>query len=516
MTKKYILGNILAAALGLVAMPVSATYPAGYYDSLDGKCGDELLEAVKAIADGHTVISYGSKTWDAFLSTDVRTINGVDYWWDMYSSNRVEVSSGHSTLNIEHSVANSWWGKTKNDAYKDIVHLNPSDATANNRKANYPLCELQTVTWDNGVTYVGIPKSGQGGGSGKGYEPTDEYKGDFARVFMYMFCTYNDISWKDNTAWMYSMSGGKAVLQPWAQTLLMDWSQSDAVSQKERDRNDGIYKEQRNRNPFIDFPDLADHIWGGKKTVPFSLSGGSTGGDEPGPDSDLYEWLQIDNATMSEGWTFQTVEMDPTLSYIWRWKVYNDKGYLNGSAYMDGTAYAAEAYAWSPVVDLTNCTKAEFSFEHAAKFQTTLRDYCRVAVRQEGSDDVTLLDISEWPAPGTWNFVDSGDIDLTEFSGKKVQIGFRYKSDTTGADTWEIRNASLRLTRQSTGIEDVPPIEDEDDSFLVEVWGNNILAPEGARIYDLNGRQVSGENLARGVYIVVKPTFRKSVKVMVK
>ena len=61
----------------------------------------------------------------------------------MYSSNNVPVSSGHGGMNVEHSVANSWWGGTKNDAYKDIVHLNPSNADANSRKGNFPIGEIE-------------------------------------------------------------------------------------------------------------------------------------------------------------------------------------------------------------------------------------------------------------------------------------------------------------------------------------------------------------------------------------
>ncbi len=71
-------------------------------------------------------------------------------------------------MNIEHSVASNWWGKTKNDAYKDIVHLNPSDATANSRKSNYPLSEIAgEPTWTNGVTNVGRPVSADRGGGSK-------------------------------------------------------------------------------------------------------------------------------------------------------------------------------------------------------------------------------------------------------------------------------------------------------------------------------------------------------------
>lgn len=48
------------------------------------------------------------------------------------------------------------------------------------------------------------------------------------------------------------------------------------------------------------------------------------------------------------------------------------------------------------------------------------------------------------------------------------------------------------------------------------MFGNNILVPEGASIYDLNGRTVSGENLAPGVYIVVKSTFKQNLKIVIR
>ena len=147
--------GVLSVILGAVAAP-----PAGYYDRLEGLCGDKLKEAVKNAVKNHNVIDYGTDTWKAFGQMDVKTVNGVDYWWDMYSPNLVRVNypvtGAASGMNIEHSVANSWWGKTKNDAYKDLVHLNPSDADANNRKANYPLGEISgSPKWTNGETSYG-------------------------------------------------------------------------------------------------------------------------------------------------------------------------------------------------------------------------------------------------------------------------------------------------------------------------------------------------------------------------
>lgn len=254
----------------VVALAASGAVPSGYYDSLTGLTGVELRKAAKAKVASHTVISYGDNTWDAFKKTDVREVNGRQVWWDMYSNDLVEISSGHGSLNIEHSVANSWWGKTKNNAYKDIVHLNPSNSSANSRKGNYPLTELKSVDWDNGVTFVGVPATGQGGGSNKGYEPADEYKGDFARVFMYMFTVYDDISWADNTAWMYNKNRSSEIFQTWAIDLLLKWHRQDPVSDKERARNEAIYGIQHNRNPYIDMPELAEYVWGSKRGEAFT------------------------------------------------------------------------------------------------------------------------------------------------------------------------------------------------------------------------------------------------------
>lgn len=509
-------GVVLAGVLGTAA--AGAAYPSGYYDSLNGKCGVALMRAVKNAVAAHTAIPYGASTWKAFEDTDVKKVDGKSYWWDMYSNNLVLVSSGHPGMNIEHSVANSWWGKTTNDAYKDIVHLNPSDADANNRKGNYPLAELQSVTWTNGVTSVGKAKSGQGGGAGTCYEPADEYKGDFARVFMYMFTVYDDISWKSNTAWMYDAQTD-LMFKPWARELLLRWNAGDPVSDKERSRNDGVYKNQKNRNPFIDLPDLADHIWGAKADVPFSVE---DSGDpvvppvEPGdhdPDADRFDWLSATASDVGD-WDYEDVTLPSGGSYVWSWKEYDGKHYLNASAYIGGTPYASKSYAWSPEVSMKNVVKADFSFSHAAKFQTTLRTLCKVAVKDLDSGLISEVEIPSWPSAGKWDFAGSGNVDLSRFAGKRIRVGFKYESSASGADTWEIRDARLELARESAG---APSVEDsEDDSFLVEVWGNTICVPEGARIFDLQGREYGAGPLARGVYVVVKPTFERSVKVIVK
>lgn len=510
--------TIVCLAVSTYAM---ADYPNGYYDSLEGKCGVKLMQAIKNCVRNHTVIPYGNDTWDAFRTTDVKIVDGKSYWWDMYSNELVAVGSSKpeaTVMNIEHSVANSWWGGSKNDAYKDIVHLNPSNSNANSRKSNYPLCELSSVTWNNGVTFVGKPKTGQGGGSANGYEPADEYKGDFARVFMYMFTVYDDISWESGKDWMFDTSSD-LMFRSWASELLLRWNEKDVVSDKERSRNDGIWEEQHNRNPFIDLPDLADHIWGTKANIPYSLDG-NYGGEDPGTDPGIdpseketttsFSWLSKNDTNMGD-WTVEDVNLPSTTDKVWDWREYNGTHYLWGSAYISNTPYASKSYAWSPTVSLEDATSASLKFEHAAKYQTTLRTLCKVAVKIDDSK-IETVEIPQWPSAGNWNFKSSGGIDLSDYKGHKINVGLLYESTPEGADTWEINNMTLTVNRQQSILESV----ETDNSVLVEIWGNNILVPNGAKIFDMNGREVSGLNLQRGIYIVNGPNFKTTIKAAVK
>lgn len=285
MNLRYFFATLTAAA-AIGATAAERNIPNGYYSGLDGKKKEELKRAVYNAIKSHKEISYGDKTWDAFRNTDVRS-DGI--WWDIYSNEQRKAASGHSGMNIEHAVANSWWGGTKNAAYKDINHLYPSDANANSRKSNYPLGETASPTWTNGVTIIGKPKNGHGGQGGYIYEPADQYKGDNARTYFYMATCYPDISWRtDQPSWgIMFVTQDYPTLVSWGQELLLRWNTSDPVSQKEIDRNEAIYKEQGNRNPFIDFPELADYIWGSKQNEVFDLkahlNGESGGGDTPDP-----------------------------------------------------------------------------------------------------------------------------------------------------------------------------------------------------------------------------------------
>lgn len=300
--KSILIPTFLFLCLGTTF--VSADIPVGYYDDLEGLCGVELKAAVKKIAKKNFQrIPYGSSTWKVFIDSDTHMINGERYWWDMYSNNNVLAPSYDSRgdMNIEHSVAKSWWGGSDSyDSYYDVFHLNPSDATANQRKSNYPLGIVGSESWSNDgkVTKIGKPASGYGGGSTNVYEPCDEYKGDFARVFFYIFTLYDDISWSDSYAWMYDKYSD-LTLKPWAYQMLLNWSNADPISQKEIDRNEAVKKHQGNRNPFIDCPNLAEYIWGSLSNVPYHFN--SSGDDNTTGLIEISEDFSVTNVGLPMG-----------------------------------------------------------------------------------------------------------------------------------------------------------------------------------------------------------------------
>lgn len=189
----------------------------------------------------------------------------------------------------------------------------------------------------------------------------------------------------------------------------------------------------------------------GNKIVSYNGQTGNQGDnddddpEQPEPaDGELFVALSESLSEMPDDWTIENTKLSDGVSYVWSWKTYQNKGYLNASAFVSNVAKAAEAYAISPVIDLTGATDVTVSFEHAAKFQTTLKTMCGIVVREEDAEDWTELKMPKWPTEGSWDFVNSGEISLADFEGKKIQLAFKYGSSASGADTWEIRNLSVK------------------------------------------------------------------------
>jgi len=271
---------------------IFAAIPLNYYSGIEGKQTAVLKTALHDIIckDTSAYLKYGSgtnHTWQGFYSTDRDTITNLVL--DMYSDslryfpdNYVALSypGFGQSIHIEHSVPKSWWGcdiDHPDCAAEDLNHLFPADGKANISKNDNPLGVVTgVVSYSNGVSKIGY--GSYTGYSGTVFEPADKFKGDFARAYFYMATAYEHYVNKWDTSKPENMMEHNTypVLKQWAINLLLQWHRQDTVSQKERTRQEKVFTIQHNRNPFIDYPDLVEYIWGSKAGQAYSFSS-STG-----------------------------------------------------------------------------------------------------------------------------------------------------------------------------------------------------------------------------------------------
>lgn len=275
---------------------------ADYYSNVEDKvaggerCTD-LKSSIRMLIDGHDRISYTSSAfdvWDAFYSTDKRLNDAGTQLivHDMYTDQpqameTFEFIHGSSqdsgggvtgegqTYNREHTFPKSWWGSgdaAVDTQYTDLHHIVPSDRFVNTKKSNHPLgtTSSPSFTSTNGSKVGTSAVSGYAGGV---FEPIDAFKGDFARMYLYMITRYESLipSWFSNRPDVLSMDAYLGY-QQWLLELLVCWHETDPVSQKEQDRNNAVYAIQDNRNPFIDHPEYVGYIWGNCSNVACPLA----------------------------------------------------------------------------------------------------------------------------------------------------------------------------------------------------------------------------------------------------
>ena len=283
-----ILALLFVAQIGWAATVTPAADIPAYWASANGKSGSELWSAVGTQTRvGFSTLGYGG-LWTAYQKTDVYPADSVGKAgkiWDMYGEcpftySTDECHGGYQTVcdcyNREHSIPKSWWGGSTSGIGCDIFHLVPTDGKINGTRDNDEFGEIagEKNYYGNGTGSAGSWSTDRKTiastageviqGSGHVFEPKDQYKGDFARGYMGTI-----IKWQQSNmttannffTGIYDAAHNFGFTKK-AVVLMMKWHREDPVSQKEIDRNNGIQQTQGNRNPFIDYPYLAEYIWG--------------------------------------------------------------------------------------------------------------------------------------------------------------------------------------------------------------------------------------------------------------
>ncbi len=146
------------------------------------------------------------------------------------------------------------------------------------------------------------------------------------------------------------------------------------------------------------------------------------------------------------GFTIQDIELS-TLTYVWQHR--SSYGWT-ASAYSGGNI-AAESWLISPEIDLTEGVAPVMTFDAAINYLNgkNLSDYFDVNISTDYNGDVTeatweTLTITGWPAGNNWTFVSIDPVDLTQYAGSVIRLGFHYHSTTEAAPTIEIQNLSVQ------------------------------------------------------------------------
>lgn len=472
----------------LLPILASAGVPEGYYDAANGKKKAELKAALHDIIQPVIVLNYGSgagKTWCGFYRTD-RTSDGYvidrysarSTWMKFSSSDNENSASAPNGMNIEHSFPKSWWGGSSTpDAYKDLFNLMPCESGINSTKSNYAMGKVTNNDRGNGFTKVG--KGPAGGSETWLWEPDDQWKGDFARDYFYMVTAYSHLNWTSNGLDMLE-NNDWPTMQAWAYTLLLQWAKDDPVDEIERKRNDAVHDIQLNRNPFVDFPNLAEYIWGDSVDYEFNVDGSGSGGGGGQGGDETPDFATLVECSLKSG-------LDPFF-------VRTYEG-CDGEVWTSKSQYGAVANAYGLTnkerdeylmvnIDLTHAATATLNFSHATGFNKTesvKNTYFQVLVSDnyEGVPEDATWNIIDAnfpplkPSGGFTNFVSSGDISLNSYSGKEVTLAFRYISNSSACYAWEVTDVKVTAY---TVPDALPLIAEEDDSEAIT--------------YDLMGRRV--------------------------
>ncbi len=243
---------------------VSSSTPAGYYDSLEGLSGTALKQAVQDIIANPAVVrahNYGDII-EILKTADQNPKNSNEVWLMYVEQSRSKLEFQDTGINTgkwnrEHIYPQSrggytdgtssipdginiWLPTNANDilaGHADAHHLRAEDGAENSLRSNK----------DYGLTGYNGPSGTLG-----------SWKGDVARSVFYMAVRYNALSVVNGDIADTTMG------QLGDLASLLTWNTLDPSDDFEMNRNNYIYTWQVNRNPFIDYPDLANYIWGAK------------------------------------------------------------------------------------------------------------------------------------------------------------------------------------------------------------------------------------------------------------
>lgn len=247
----------------------TATVAFDYYAGVTSALRDQpLIDALAAaVGAGQRTFQYDSARGWLYQSVDDPDSNNVIT--DVYVGRSANIirrvldgpdnDATDANFNAEHIWPQSCGANVEastnapNGARGDLHNLISSDGPANSARSNNPFGPVTgtptfTTTPPAGVTEVS--RRGPGAGGAVFFEPRASRRGDIARAIFYFYVRY--AATNPDSVSLANFNREEATLR--------QWHAADPVDDFERARNDVVYLVQRNRNPFVDQPDLLARI----------------------------------------------------------------------------------------------------------------------------------------------------------------------------------------------------------------------------------------------------------------
>lgn len=226
------------SVVSIVELTGQGTFSNSYYSSTRNKSEEALKTALNTLLNNGTVSLGYNRARDNMYSSIDNVGGKVEcvYTGKKATFNTRSGANG-AGFNCEHTYPQGFFSSVDPEK-SDIHHLFPTTTTSNSRRGNDEFGVVSNASWQDGGS-----KSG-----GRKFEPRDVHKGAVARSMMYFVLRHGDFN--DNGTPFLSKQ----------ESVLRQWHTTFAVSQKEKDRNDAIFALQKNRSPFVDYPQLLNRI----------------------------------------------------------------------------------------------------------------------------------------------------------------------------------------------------------------------------------------------------------------
>lgn len=242
---------------------VSSSTVTNYYKDIDmTETGTKLEKDLHDLISSMTMYSYGDARY--ILCYADESVYYPGYVYGFYDGDllNAEWDQG-ATWNREHTwpcvrmyASNSTGGRPDNytkNRTSDLHNLRACCSTGNTaRGAGY------FDTYSSSNTFY--PNYTKGALSGSTHRYEGDFRGDAARICFYMYVRYG--RYDDEIT--LNLSSNISDLDYYTMgnlSTLLTWNQEDPVDEFETQRNNRIYEYQGNRNPFIDYPDLANNLF---------------------------------------------------------------------------------------------------------------------------------------------------------------------------------------------------------------------------------------------------------------